>query len=341
MIDCSKEIERSFTENVRLPEKARNEMRQKRKANQDRLRSGLEKGDKPLPKRHVKQGSYAMHTMVLPPDKDPTPDYDIDDGAVFNRFELRGPQGSEMNPHEAREMVRNAVDDGKFNTPPETLKNCVRVYYEPGYHVDIPVYREFEDNSGETILELASSEWRKSDPSVLTTWFNNSVITKSPDTANGRQMRREVCLFKKFARSRRNWNLPSGLILSILTDEVYIPIEGRDDEAFFNLLQAISNRLNQAGLQVYNPCDPVEELTKGLEDPQMKELKDRLYSALDRLHAVRTETCDKNEALKRWNEIFNTDFFDAFIEEDEDEKSKRLTELAASSGPTSPRQWAR
>ena len=91
MIDCSKEIGDYFIENVRLPETQRDEMRQKRKANQNRLKDGLEKTGKPLPKRHIKQGSYAMFTMVLPPDKDPVPDYDIDDGAVFDRVKLKGP----------------------------------------------------------------------------------------------------------------------------------------------------------------------------------------------------------------------------------------------------------
>ena len=114
MIDCLKEIEKFHNLNVRLPEVLRDEMRQRRKANQDRLKARLEKNEKPMPKRHVKQGSYAMHTMVLPPDKDPRPDYDIDDGAVFDRDKLKGPQGGDMTPREAREMVRNALDDGSF-----------------------------------------------------------------------------------------------------------------------------------------------------------------------------------------------------------------------------------
>ena len=83
MIDCSKEIEKFHNNNVRLPEDKQDEMRQKRKDNQDRLEAGLSKKEKPLPTRYMKQGSYAMHTMVLPPDKDPKPDYDIDDGAAI------------------------------------------------------------------------------------------------------------------------------------------------------------------------------------------------------------------------------------------------------------------
>ena len=340
MINCSKEFGYFHDEHVRLPETERKEMRERRKANQNRLRADLEAKEKPLPKRHVKQGSYAMHTMTQPPDKDPTPNYDIDDGAVFDRAALKGPQGGDMTPREARDMVRDALDDGKFNTKPETLKNCVRVHYEAGYHVDIPVYREFEDEAGNTRLELASSEWRKSDPTELTEWFNAAVINKSPDELNGRQMRRMVCLLKKFARSRASWNLPSGLIISVLVDENYAPNDGHDDEALHGLMQAIYNRLRFIGRQVYNPRDRTEELTKGTDDPKMREFEDRLAWALERLGDVINGTCNKNEALKRWNEIFNTDYFSQFIEEDKKAEANRLNILVASTAATAPKQWS-
>ena len=124
MINCSKEISKFHEENVRLPEDQRGEMRNRRKSNQDRLKAGLKKQDNPLPKRHIKQGSYAMHTMVQPPDKHPKPDYDIDDGAVFDRDDLKGPQGGDMSPRDARDMVRDALDDGSFKNAPETLKTA-------------------------------------------------------------------------------------------------------------------------------------------------------------------------------------------------------------------------
>src|SRR3546814_15006164 len=85
----------------------------------------------------LKQGSYAMKTMIVHPDND----YDIDDGVYFDKADLVGERGAEMTSLQTREMVRNAVDDGKFKKAPVARKNCVRVYYEAGYHVDLPVYR--------------------------------------------------------------------------------------------------------------------------------------------------------------------------------------------------------
>lgn len=335
MIDCSKEIKRFHDEKVRLAESQKQKMRQHRVANQNRLKSGLEKNEKPLPKEFIKQGSYAMYTMIQHPEND----YDIDDGAVFLRDDLKGPQGGDMTPREARDMICEALDDGSFKTPPEVLKNCVRVYYEAGYHVDIPVYRRYENDLGETILELASSEWRKSDPTDLTNWFNSAVIDKSPDENNGQQMRRIVCLLKKFSRSRTSWNLPSGLILSVLTNEKYYGIRDHDDETLYNLLQDIYNRIIRY-TQVFNPKDVTEELTKGVADTKIEELRDRLKWALDQLKDVKSESCDKNEALKRWNKVFNTDFFSQFMEDDDSaSEANKLDILVAASAATAPKSW--
>ena len=55
--------------------------------------------------------------------------------------DLVGERGAEMTSLQARQMVRDAVDDGKFKQAPEVRSNCVRVLYEAGYHVDLPVYR--------------------------------------------------------------------------------------------------------------------------------------------------------------------------------------------------------
>ncbi len=108
-------------------------------------------------------------------------------------------------------------------------------------------------------------------------------------------------------------------------------------------MQAIYDRLVQTGYRVMNPCDLAEELTKGPEDPKMQELKDRLNWALDRLRDVKNETCDRNEAMRRWNEVFNTDFFDQFITDKDEESQKRSGRIGvavAAITPKAPKQWA-
>lgn len=73
-----------FASRVRLSEGDRTNMRNHRQANENRLETGLARDGKPLPKRYIKQGSYAMHTMVRHPEND----YDIDDGVLFAEGKL-------------------------------------------------------------------------------------------------------------------------------------------------------------------------------------------------------------------------------------------------------------
>src|SRR5580704_13650597 len=137
MFDCAQDVLAYHDEKVTLPQAERTEMRERRDANRERLKKGLKDAKKPAPRDFVSQGSYSMKTMTQHREKD----YDIDDGAYFGKEVLIGERGAEISALQARQMVRGALDDGSFNTPPEVRNNCVRVSYKAGFHVDVPVYR--------------------------------------------------------------------------------------------------------------------------------------------------------------------------------------------------------
>src|SRR5690606_14621937 len=118
----------------------RTAMRDRRNANRTRLKNGLAKAEKPAPFGQHTQGSYAMHTMV----QDADADYDIDDGVYFEKDRLVSPQGGELSALAVRQMICDALQDDRFNKAPTVLKNCVRVFYNEGFHVDVPAYRRLE-----------------------------------------------------------------------------------------------------------------------------------------------------------------------------------------------------
>ena len=194
MFDCSKDVRAYHIQDVTLPKTEQDRMRSRRNANRDRLRKGLEKADKPAPIEFVAQGSYAMKTMV----RDPDNDYDIDDGVYFHKENLVGPRGAEMTSLQARQMVRDAVDHGRFKQAPEVRSNCVRVYYEAGYHVDLPVYRRVVTSTvfgEEAHYELAaSSGWKRSDARDVTDWYEDErrKIGRRPAVAAPQQGSEEV-----------------------------------------------------------------------------------------------------------------------------------------------------
>ena len=161
MFDCADDITAYHNQKVTLPQEDRTAMRDRRNANRDRLKEGLEEKNDPQPFAFHKQGSYAMLTMVQHDDNA----YDIDDGVYFNKEDLVGDRGGEMSALDARKMVRDAVDDGSFKTAPEVRENCVRVLYAAGYHVDMPVYRKRIEKKlwglDEEIFEIAGSDWKR------------------------------------------------------------------------------------------------------------------------------------------------------------------------------------
>jgi hypothetical protein len=317
MFDCSKEIRAFQNDRVKLSDEEFKKLRAARNANRDRLKAGLKRNEQPKPLKFQKQGSYAMRTGRQHPNND----YDIDDGAVFNREELKGAQGADKTALAARQMVCEALRDDKFKKQPEVLKNCVRVYYQEGHHVDVPVYRHVDGESEANGYELASSDWKKSNPQGVTRWFEGCLAqTASADDDSDHQMRREVRLMKAFCRSRESWEMPSGFILTKLVTERYYGFRKREDEALYAIMLAIKLRLD-GGLIVQHPVLTGETLTKTSDDADMRLLREKLEWAIEKLSVLHNANCTRKAALKAWKEVFDTDYFDDSIAEGSDKVS--------------------
>jgi len=329
MYDCSDDVLAHHDDEVTLAQAERTEMRDRRDANRDRLKNGLKKAGKPAPLEFKSQGSYAMKTMT----QDAAKDYDIDDGAYFAKEDLVGPRGADMSALEARQMVRDALDDGSFKKAPEVRKNCVRVYYDAGYHVDIPVYRRVTTTDiwgkEKTHYELASSDWKRSDARDVTGWFEAENTKQSPDTENGRQLRRMTRDIKKFAKSRSSWKsqILSGFGITKLVTECYRSNLDREDTALYDTIKAMRIRLN-LNLVVPHPVTPGDTITKGSQDPKAIFLRDKLSDALERLAPLFESDCTRKKALKCWDDVFNTSYFGDRLE---DEKSVSTSTAAVTS----------
>lgn len=325
-IDCSEDIRGYHDDEVKLSGETRKKLREHRNANRDRLKENLKDDEKPSPLRFQKQGSYAMRTTI----QHPANDYDIDDGVVFAKADLKGARGAEMTPLDVRKMICDALKDDRFSQQPEVLKNCVRVYYNEGHHVDVPVHRE-SGAAGSELCEIASSIWRESDPAEINDWFDGQIANKKSESDDDdTQLRRMVRLLKRYTGSRDSWNLPNGFILTVLADEAQRLFDPRVDRAFYNLIVAIRNRL-QSNLVVRNPTQD-EILTKEDPDPKMVDLKEKLGDAITTLQVLFDSKITRKEVLKAWAKVFNTDYFDAEI--NEDEESARASVVVGSSTPT-------
>ena len=310
MYNCHDDIVAFHNDEVTLPKAEQDEMRERRDSNRRRLRKGLERDGEPSPSEFQTQGSYAHRTMV----QDKRKDYDIDDGVYFWKKDLVGPMGGDKTARAAKEMVRKALHDERFKRPPEVRTNCVRVYYDAGYHVDVPVYRKVKTTvwgSDEIHCEIASSDWKKADPVAVTRWFTKQNDSQSPDITNGRQLRRQTRLVKSFARSRESWRprIATGfMITTLIANECYRGDASREDRALYDTMVAMRDRLN-FDLEIAHPTVVGDKLTSGPNDARTRFLRDKLDWAIEELEVLFDPGCTRERALKAWDKVFDTTFF--------------------------------
>jgi hypothetical protein len=195
-----------------------------RDANLERLSAGLEKlgpingASTANFDEHLNQGSYAMHTLNQHPEND----YDIDTGVIFLSEALPS------EPADARRRVARALREagGNSKKPPEARNNAVTVWYAEGQHVDLAVHRR----SAYGVEHAGGESWNPCDPEEVPAWFNRRNKTLSPRSRPD-QFRRVVRWMKAFAKSRKTWNMPGGMIISTLAAESFRGHAERDDLA--------------------------------------------------------------------------------------------------------------
>ena len=313
MIDCSKDVRAYHNEDVTLPKAEQDRMRDRRNANRKRLQNGLANARKPAPLEFVKQGSYGMKTMI----QDPYNNYDIDDGVYFRKEDLVGARGAEMTSLQARHMVRDAVDYGKFKRAPEVRSNCVRVSYEAGFHVDLPVYRRVATPSifgDDTHYELAaSSGWKRSDARDVSSWYEDERA-KSGDRQQFRRLNRDL---KRYARSRSSWRagMLSGFGISVLLAECFRH-HHREDRALYDTIVAIRDRL-VFDLQIAHPVTTGDYITSGPDDARARAFRDKLNDAVLWLQPLFRVDCTRERALRCWDKVFATTFFGERFEKEQ------------------------
>ncbi len=326
MIDCSKDIRDYHDVRVKLTDAQTADLKKKRASNRRRVEDGLEANHQPAPTRFVTQGSFAMGTII----QEANNAYDLDEGVVFTRESLKGAKGADKTALDARKVVRDAVDDGSFKNPPLVKLNCVRIFYSDGVQVDMPVYRcEGEEDWEE--IELASQDWKVSNPEGVNDWFAECCATQP-------SLRRLVRLVKSLCKNRPSYSLPSGLVLSVLAHECYPVDSGRIDRDLRRTIEAIHTRLVWS-LVVKHPLVDGEYLTKHANDPKVAKFRDVLTTAVEDLNKLDLPNCSRSMALKKWKKVLCTNYFDSAIKEAEQDEKEKAAKAVAALGSTQPKPW--
>lgn len=325
MFDYSVQIESFRDKKVRLSTLFKDMLLEHRKANRKRLISRLPQF---IPRANIgesnfmPQGSVAMGTVIQTKYLDE--EYDIDDGLVIARSQLKTSAGGEMSSTEVREAVRDALKDKRFNRQPKLFTNCVRVFYADTdaekHHVDFPVYRKWTNDDDEIVKELASeADWVASNPTQVNAWFNDIVADRNTEEdGRGTQFRNLIQLMKRFCRSRKDWLdlLPNGMKLSMLVDECQPSFRARIDHAFRELLESIEKRLEDDKV-IRNRAHPDKPLlTRSSSDANVIALQGKIQEALEQIETLDLpENHNLGAARQVWDWVFKSDGFFAEFDE--------------------------
>ncbi len=303
--NCHTDLQALHARRIAMPANQLEELRAKRDGVRAIIKRRLAQMEERQPLMFRGQGSYAMNTIIRGQDY---ADYDIDDGIYFARSALTGPFGGELSPLAARQRIWEAAYHERFTDPPEIHKNCVRVFYARGFHVDVPIYRVTGGAFGPSVFELASSRWKTSNPQAVTAWFK-TANARSPGIGLNRQLTRTVRYVKAWARSRAAWQfrMLGGFGLTKLVVDCYAPFPDRDDRALLVVLAKMHARLAASTL-IPHPVLAGEFICGAERDAPVRFLRSCLDDALTRTRPL-TEGCARPAGLAAWGSMFNTNFF--------------------------------
>ena len=229
MYDIDKEMRKFYRTKIVLPQSEQKSLIEKKDLNLTRLKDGLSEYNEENSTDYkivdsVVQGSVAMQTVIQAEENN----YDIDVGIVFNKANLPAPTTSENNTTTVKNIVYSALlkKASVFKTPPEKRTNCIRVQYASGYHIDFAIYRREKNEQGEYIHEHCGSDWSYRNPRAITKWF------KERDKVHKFDLKRVVRLLKAYLKQDASWNVPGGLIQSVIADEC-ITVSDRLDQMLY------------------------------------------------------------------------------------------------------------
>lgn len=287
-------------------------LREKRDTLLKALRANL--GDDVPKFDNFHQGSYSMHTGVVPVDGN----YDIDVGLIFDCKKDKYPD-----PVALKKKIRDALDTHGRRV--NIRRPCVTVNYMRGeeiaYHVDLAVYTKRDDGlldiaKGKENSEESKRFWETSDPKKLT----EMICTAFEDSSELAQYRRCIRYLKRWRDVQFASGAPLSIALTVAAQKWFKPhfeTSGKPGDllALLNWVESILAQfrwMNVEGtfhdrLAVTLPVTPYCDLMEWMSEGQMSTVKSKLEVLRDALQEAYDEELPE-DACKKLNKQFGDDF---------------------------------
>ena len=302
-----------FHANIKLDdddEKAK--LRDKRETLLTALKANL--GDDVPAFENFNQGSYSMHTGVLPPDGN----YDIDVGIIFDCK-----RDKYADPVTLKKEVRDALDNNGRTV--KIRRPCVTVNYmrgeEVNYHVDLAIYVKRDDGlldlaKGKENSDVSKRIWEVSDPKELT----RLICTAFTDADELAQYRRCIRYSKRWRSVQFGSGAPLSIALTVaakLWFKPYFETSGKPGDllAMLDWVKAMLGQFQWSNtdegfherLKVALPVTPYTDLMAWMTKAQMETFKLKLEQLRDALQDTYDEDLPE-DACKLLNKQFGDDF---------------------------------
>ena len=263
--------------------------------------------NKALTFKKFDQGSYAMNTGIKPKDDD----FDIDVGIIFDLT------NEEYESHKLKKLVHKKLDK-QHNRTVEYNRPCITVKYSSGYHVDLAIYSDNDDDLHIAWGKKSSKErlWYKSEPKELTKW----VADVSDDCDESKQYRRLVKYIKKWKDRKfcSNGNAtPPSIGITIQARNNFIFEEGHDLGSLIHIVKSMINEFEDRWCEDSSkykkhivtelPVAPYKDVYYKMSLKQTDEFHEKLETFLEALEAARDESSE-HKASKILRKLFGDDF---------------------------------
>ena len=303
-----------FHSNIKLDEDdEKAKLREKRDTLLTALKANL--GDDVPAFESFHQGSYSMHTGVVPLDGN----YDIDVGLIFDCK-----RDKYTDPVTLKKNVRDALDSNGRTVV--IRRPCVTVNYmrgkEVGYHVDLAVYVKRDDGlldlaKGKENSDASKRVWEISDPKELTSLICKA-FSKAEDLA---QFRRCIRYLKRWRNVQFSSGAPLSIAVTVATKQQFRPhfeTSGKPGDliALLNWVKAMLSAFEYVymaedgfyyRLKVMLPVTPNCDLMEWMSKTQMETFKLKLEDLRDALQEAYDEDLPE-DACKVLNKQFGDDF---------------------------------
>lgn len=286
---------KKFNENISLTDTYKKKIRTGRDAIRTKIDNYFVDEGLKKPKHHT-QGSYPMHTAILPLDDE---DFDLDNGVYLQGYEED--QTSWPLVSDVHKLVEKAVEGHTKDISDKDT--CVRVSYQDKYHIDLPIYIMGKDDDGEKAAFLAhkTKGWIISDPKAFRVWFNKGV-QESEDN----RLRRIVKYFKQWIHLN-DINI-SGMAITILASEQFTAEED-DAQTLLKVTTDILDKL-ETDFECFKPVRPKDEdLLSGIDYFQQDSILKSIRNLKDKLAESIFESENEKDSSMILRDLFGSDRF--------------------------------